>query len=211
MSNRLSQLLFILFLRITKGKLIYLSTIACGSLILSYFIGNSFNPSPLYYPQNLWHFNESLLGLFLLYIGYIYHRYEYLFNRINTISFTSLLFIEVCINKSIIYKNNIQLVLGPIIVSDYFIFIIDLLVTSLFLIQLFKRLPSSKLIEWTGSHSIAYYFICGGVPMMTSTIFHKLNINNTGYLYILGVFLIVYFVCSGLTWLIYKYTPIFRK
>ena len=207
----LSQLLFILFLRITKGKLIYLSTIACGSLILSYFIGNSFNPSPLYYPQNLWHFNESLLGLFLLYIGYIYHRYEYLFNRINTISFTSLLFIEVCINKSIIYKNNIQLVLGPIIVSDYFIFIIDLLVTSLFLIQLFKRLPSSKLIEWTGSHSIAYYFICGGVPMMTSTIFHKLNINNTGYLYILGVFLIVYFVCSGLTWLIYKYTPIFRK
>ena len=157
----LSQLLFILFLRITNGKMIYLSTIACGSLILSYFIGNSYNPSPLYYPQNLWHFNESLLGLFLLYIGYSYHRYEYVFNKINNISYTSLLFLIVCIIKYIIYKESIQLVFGPIIVSNYLVFIIDLLTTSLLLIQLFKRLPSLRLIEWTGSHSIAYYFICG--------------------------------------------------
>lgn len=207
----LSQLLFILFLRITKGKLIYLSTIACISLILSYFIGNSYNPSPLYYPQNLWHSNESLLGLFLLYIGYIYHKYEYLFNRLNTISYTLLLFINVCIIKSIIYKYSIQLVLGPIIVTNYYVFIIDLLVTSLFLIQLFRLLPSSRLIEWTGSHSIVYYFICGGVPMLFSRILHKMNIYEENYLYVLCVFMLVYVACTYITKLIYKYTPIFRK
>lgn len=207
----LSQLLFILFLRITKGKLLYLSTIACGSLILSYFIGNSYNPSPLYYPQNLWHLNESFLGLFLLYIGYIYHRYESVFNRINTISFISLLFILVCVIKYIIYKESIQLVLGPIIVANYVIFIIDLLCTSLLLIHIFKLLPALRLIEWTGSHSIIYYFICGAVPVIISKIFHHININNEGYLYIFCVFLLVYAVCSAVTWTLYKYTPIFKK
>ena len=207
----LSQLLFILILRITKGKIIYLSTIACGSLILSYFIGNSYHPSPLYYQQNLWHFNETLLGLFLLYIGYIYQRYEFVFNKINTISYTLLLFIIVCIIKYVIYKEKIQLVFGPIIVANYLIFIIDLLCISLLLVHIFKLLPSFKIIEWTGSHSIMYYFICGGVPLIISKLFHYINYYNKGYLYILCVFLVVYAVCTGITWTIYKYTPIFKK
>ncbi len=207
----LSQFLFIFYLKITKGNIIYLAIIACFSLVLSYFIGNSYYTSSLYYQQNLWHFNESLLGLFLLFIGYFYHRYEFVFNKINTIAYTSLLFILVCFIKYIIYRYNIQLVFGPITVANYPVFIIDLLSSSLLLIHIFKLLPSQKIIEWTGSHSIMYYFICGGVPMIISKVFHKININNIEYQYIFCVFLIVYAICTGITWIIYKYTPIFKK
>lgn len=207
----ISQLIFILFLRITKEKIIYLSILSVLCLVLSYFVGNSYHPSPLYYQQNLWHFNESLLGCFLLFTGYSYHRYEAIFNRINTMTYTLLLFIIVCIIKYMIYHDDMQLIFGPIIVSNYFIFITDLLLTSLLLIHLFKRLPSIKVIEWTGSHSIAYYFICGGVPMIVSKVLYKMNIINQSYFSILCVFIMVYVISTGITLLIYRYTPIFRK
>ena len=207
-----SQLIFIFFLRITKEKIIYLSILSILCLVLSYFVGNSYHPSPLYYQQNLWHFNESLLGCFLLFIGYSYHKYEAIFNRINTITYRFILLIIVCIIKYyMIYYNDMQFIFGPIIVSNYFLFIIDLLLTSLLLIHLFKRLPSVKMIEWTGSHSIAYYFICGGVPMIVSKVLYKMNIMNQSYFSILCVFIIVYAISTGITWLIYRYTPIFRK
>lgn len=207
-----SQLIFIFFLRITKEKIIYLSILSILCLVLSYFVGNSYHPSPLYYQQNLWHFNESLLGCFLLYIGYSYHKYEAIFNRINTITYRFILLIIVCIIKYyMIYYDNMQFIFGPIIVSNYFLFIIDLLLTSLLLIHLFKRLPSVKMIEWTGSHSIAYYFICGGVPMIISNILYQMNMISQSYLSILCVFIMVYAVSTGITWLIYRYTPIFRK
>ncbi len=207
----ISQLIFILFLRITRGKMIYLSILSLCCLLLSYYVGNSYHPSPLYYQQNLWHFNEALLTCFLLFIGYFYHRYESIINRINTITYTSLLFIVVCIIKYIIYKNNMQMILGPIVVSNYFLFIIDLLCSTLLLINIFKKLPSNKMIEWTGSHSIAYYFICGGVPLIMSKAFNIIGIEYKGYFSLFLVFIAVYIVSTAITWLIYKYTPIFRK
>ena len=51
-----SQLIFIFFLRITKEKIIYLSTLSVICLVLSYFVGNSYHPSPLYYQQNQHHY-----------------------------------------------------------------------------------------------------------------------------------------------------------
>lgn len=206
-----SQLLFILFLRLTKEKIIYLSILSCCCLILSYFIGNSYHPSPLYYQQNLWHFNESLLGCFLLFVGYFYHRYESLFNKINTILYTSLLFLIVCIIKYMINKYDMQLIFGPLIVSNYPVFIVDILFSSLLFIHIFKRLPSIKMIEWTGSHSISYYFICGAVPLFVCTLLNKIGLYYQIFLTLLLAFIIVYVIATIITWLIYRYTPIFKK
>ena len=51
----ISQLLFTMFLWITKGIIIWLSIIAVSCLLLSQFIGNSFQPFPIYDEQNPWH------------------------------------------------------------------------------------------------------------------------------------------------------------
>lgn len=200
----LSQLLFMLFLWITNEKMLWLSIIAVCCLILSYFVGNAFEPYPLYYAQNLWHLNEALLACFILFTGYLYRKYETRFNNISIL--LSLLIVFILI-KIFIIHTNAQLILGPIIVSNYSLFIADLLCGVLLMAGIFKQLPSVRLIEWTGSHSLVYYFICGAVPFMVSRLFHKTTLPIQSYLSVLVVFCVVYIVSTLLTKVIYMLWP----
>ena len=200
----LSQLLFMLFLWITNGKMLWLSIIAVCCLILSYFVGNAFEPYPLYYAQNIWHLNEALLACFILFTGYLYRKYETRFNNISIL--LSLLIVFILI-KIFIIHTNAQLILGPIIVSNYPLFIADLLCAVLLMAGIFKQLPSVRLIEWTGSHSLVYYFICGAVPFMVSRLFHKTTLPIQSYLSVLVVFCVVYIVSTLLTKVIYMLWP----
>ena len=200
----LSQLLFMLFLWITNGKMLWLSIIAVCCLILSYFVGNAFEPYPLYYAQNIWHLNEALLACFILFTGYLYCKYETRFNNISIL--LSLLIVFILI-KIFIIHTNAQLILGPIIVSNYPLFIADLLCAVLLMAGIFKQLPSVRLIEWTGSHSLVYYFICGAVPFMVSRLFHKTTLPIQSYLSVLVVFCVVYIVSTLLTKVIYMLWP----
>ena len=200
----LSQLLFILFLRITKGKIIWLSIIAICCLVLSYFIGNAFKSYPCYYEQNIWHLNEALLACFVLFTGYLYRKYESYFNNI---SILLSLFIIYIFLKIYIIHTDAQLILGPIIVSNYPIFIVDLLCAVLLMAGIFKHLPSVRFIEWTGSHSLVYYFLCGAVPFIVSRLFHTTALPRQSYLSILVVFCVVYIVSTLLTKIIYMIWP----
>lgn len=200
----LSQLLFMLFLWITNEKMLWLSIIAVCCLILSYFVGNAFEPYPLYYAQNIWHLNEALLACFILFTGYLYRKYETRFNNISIL--LSLLIVFILI-KIFIIHTNAQLILGPIIVSNYPLFIADLLCAVLLMAGIFKQLPSVRLIEWTGSHSLVYYFICGAVPFMVSRLFHKTTLPIQSYLSVLVVFCVVYIVSTLLTKVIYMLWP----
>ena len=200
----LSQLLFMLFLWITKGKILWLSIIAVCCLLLSHFMGNSFQPFPLYYAQNLWHLNEALLACFILFAGYLYHKYETLFNSISILLLLSVFFFII---KIYIINSHAQLIMGPIIVSNYPLFIADLLCAVLWLVLIFKHLPSVRLIQWTGSHSLIYYFLCGAVPFIVSRLFQKTAIPNQNYLAILIVFCVVYLVSTLLTKVIYMLWP----
>lgn len=200
----LSQLLFMLFLWITNEKMLWLSIIAACCLILSYFVGNAFEPYPLYYAQNLWHLNEALLACFILFTGYLYRKYETRFNNISIL--LSLLIVFILI-KIFIIHTNAQLILGPIIVSNYSLFIADLLCGVLLMAGIFKQLPSVRLIEWTGSHSLVYYFICGAVPFIVSRLFHKTTLPIQSYLSVLVVFCVVYIVSTLLTKVIYMLWP----
>lgn len=200
----LSQLLFMLFLWITNEKMLWLSIIAVCCLILSYFVGNAFEPYPIYYAQNLWHLNEALLACFILFTGYLYRKYETRFNNISIL--LSLLIVFILIKIFIIHINA-QLILGPIIVSNYSLFIADLLCGVLLMAGIFKQLPSVRLIEWTGSHSLVYYFICGAVPFMVSRLFHKTTLPIQSYLSVLVVFCVVYIVSTLLTKVIYMLWP----
>ena len=200
----ISQLLFMLFLWITKGKIIWLSIIACCCLLLSYFIGNSYQPFPLYYEQNLWHLNEALLACFILFAGYLYRKYETHFNNISIL--LSLLIVFILIKIYIIHTDA-QLIMGPIIVSNYPLFIVDLLCAVLLMVGIFKHLPSVRFIEWTGSHSLVYYFLCGAVPFIVSRLFHKTALPTQSYLSVWIVFCVVYIVSTLLTKVIYMLWP----
>lgn len=203
-----SELMFIIILHYLKKHIIEIISItSIIMLILSYLIGNNYNPSCIHYEDNFWHINESLLGFFFLSFGYIFRHFENQFShfQLKLLPILTILFI---ISKLIIYKTEGQFIFGPIVVSNYPLFVIDLIIGILLLVIIFKLLPPNYLIQWTGSHSIVYYFICGGVPLITSKLFNMFSFTFKGYFSIVIVFLVIYFISTIITWIIYKYLPV---
>ena len=109
--------------------------------------------------------------------------------------------------KYIILTESLQMVFGPVIVSSFPLFIIDNLAAVLLLTICFKRMPSVSMVEWTGRHSIVYYFICGGVPLLISTALGHIGITYNGYFSVIPIYIIVYFTATIISWLAYRYLP----
>lgn len=110
--------------------------------------------------------------------------------------------------KFIELSNNINLIVWPININNYSIFLIDEIVCIIIMTSLCKRLPICHWLEWIGEHSLAYYFLCGGIPLVTSIAFNKIGIVYRGnYFNVLLVLLSVFLVTTVCTWFIYKYIP----
>jgi hypothetical protein len=87
------------------------------------------------------------------------------------------------------------------------LFILDLLVVTALLISIFKRLPSCYPLQWTGEHSLVYYFICGGVPLLTTLSLQYLGFAWKGHHSTLLAFVLVYMISSTITYIIYRWLP----
>ena len=87
-------------------------------------------------------------------------------------------------------------------------FLLDLSVCTLLMVQIFKHLPMIRLLSWTGKHSLVYYFLCGGVPLLVSKIFNKAGMMYNGnYLYVVLAFILVYLCATAITYIVYRYMP----
>ena len=200
-----AELLFIAILCIPKRRNMFIIILSILMLLLSFLIGNRFNPSPLIYSYNIWHINEALLGCSFMAFGYMYHHIENIINTKRNIYMMILLLIAVMIVKYMVLTTCTDMVFGPIIVSNYPLFIIDLILTTILLVNIFQFLPNCKIIQWTGSHCLVYYFICGAIPLLTSKLLHTIGVYSNNYIMILMVFLLVYLIATMITWIIYKY------
>ncbi len=101
-----------------------------------------------------------------------------------------------------------ELLIWNIHITNYPIFFIDIFICSLLMIQVFKRLPNIKWLSWTGKHSIVYYFICGGVPLLISKLFIRSGYSYHGnYLSVVVAFTLVYVITTIITYFIYRYIP----
>ena len=105
---------------------------------------------------------------------------------------------------------GIRFMLWPLNISSYPVFFIDILLTFLFATSLFKQLPKCRPIAWTGAHSLVYYFFCGGVPLVLSTVISRFLpfTGPTDYPAVLLVFLLVYLFTSAIAWIVYRFFPI---
>lgn len=196
-----AELIFSAVIWITKGKNIGILTCGIGGLLISIYLSTG-NQS------YFWQLDNALQALFFLSLGFLYHRYEPLINIINTRLCTSLLFILLIGIKIYEYNLHMELLIWHIHITNYAIFLLDIFVCSLFMIQLFKSIPSIKWLSWTGSHSIVYYFFCGGIPLIVSKILYKINFNYNGnYFLIIIAFTLVYLFTTFFTYYIYRYIP----
>ena len=205
-----SQLLFIAALWLTKSNRLLMALLALVTLVLACFVGNSYQPSPAFYEQNLWHFNESLLGFFLLTLGYCYHAFHKSYTWHSKTAYLALLTLLFMGSKYAVYVFHPRMVFGPLIVSSFPFFVADIVVNVLFLVELFARLPRLHVLEWVGRCSIAFYFICGGVPFVVATTLNHLHLPYNGFLRLSLAYLCVAAISSAIVWLIYRFTPIFK-
>lgn len=189
---------FSILLWISRGKQIWLSTVAILCFITYYLI--PFNQ------HNYWQWQDALLALDFLYLGYLYHQYKDCFHTINKPLYTLLLLIILIIIK--VYEYHVDLPMRNIAIENVPLFLADSIVWLLLIISVIRYIPSCKLIEWTGQHCIVYYFLCGGCPMIISMLMNMIGLPYDGFLYrYLLDFVLVFMLTTAITWLIYKYVP----
>ena len=187
------ELFFALLLTKTRGKITWLLTDAIACLIIYYVI--PFNQ------HNYWQWQDALLAVTFLSVGYICHRYDNHFNTINKPLYSLLLLLILIIIK--VYEYHVDLPMRNIAIENIPLFLADAFIWILLIISIISYIPRCKMIEWTGRHCIVYYFLCGGCPLIISMLMNKIGIPYNGYFYrYLLALLLVYLLITALTWII---------
>ena len=193
-----AEIVFSILLWISRGKHIGISIVALFCFISYYII--PFNQ------HNYWQWQDALLAVTFLYLGYVYHQYKQYFHTINKPLYSLFLLLVLILIK--VYEYHVDLPMRNIAIENVPLFLADTVVWLLLVISIINFIPRCHIIEWTGQHCIVYYFLCGGCPMITSMLMNKIGIPYDGYLYrYLIVLLLVYMLTTALTWLIYKFVP----
>lgn len=195
-----AELLFIGIIYISKSRSVPLFTISCILFILSVFLSKT----DIY---NFWHFKNGLMAVLYLCIGYLYHKYEKNIQNYKLAIFV-ISFIFIIIIKGYIFSNQILLGLDNFNITSYFVFMIDTIVFAICLFSIASYFPHISFIEWIGQHCIVFYFLCGGIPMLTSMAINQAGLTYHGnYMYVLLVYILVVLITTIVTLLIYKYIP----
>ena len=196
-----SEIVFSLFLWITRGKVIPLFLLSFCALVGSVLLTKQSTDYP-------WCINNVLQAVLFLYIGWFYQCRKEVFNRINTPLYTSFLFISLIIIKGYATYKGVHTMIYPMSIDSYFLFFLDMLTSIFLLVNVCKQLPRCKLVEWVGAHSIVYYFVCGGVPLCLSLALEKVGLDYHGAYYsVLIAYALVCIVASGIVAIVYRYLP----
>jgi hypothetical protein len=193
-----AELMFILLLWISRGKHSWLFIVAVICFVTYYLI--PFNQ------HNYWQWQDALLAFDFLYAGYLYRQYASLFHTINR-PFYSFLFLLLLITIKI-YEYPLNLPMRNIAIENIPLFLADSIVWLLLVITLIRYIPRQRMVEWTGQHSIVYYFMAGGCPLVVSILMRKAGLPYDGYMYRYWIALaLTYVLATAITWLIYRYIP----
>ena len=107
-----------------------------------------------------------------------------------------------------LYELRLDLPMRNIAIENIPLFLADAIVWLLLVVSIIKYIPHFRLIEWTGQHCIIYYFLCGGCPLIISTLLNRIGLTYDGCFYcFLIAFLLSYTLATVLTAGIYKYVP----
>ena len=206
-----AEVLFALSLCLLRGRLLPMGLLAVAAMVAAHFVGNEYAPTSLYNKTNFWSVNEALLAFFFLYAGYAYHCFEKAVERQpwQWLAVASLLMVVVL--KVLILRGDEKMVFGTICTSCYPLFILDMMVSVLFMVTIVKRLPRVAFLEWTGSHSLVYYFFCGGVPLVVSMALERTGFAYCGLPSLAVAFVLVYLLATAVAFLFYRYTTIVRR
>lgn len=147
-----------------------------------------------------WQIDNACMAFFFLYLGFIFHKKEEVFNRFNNIYYISILLLILIIIKIYVVETDVKMIIDPIVITNVPVFLSDSFVVIILMTSIAKQLPRMRMTEWTGRHSLIYYFLCGGVPLMVSIAFNKAGFPCESSFYrVLIAFITVYILTSIIT------------
>ena len=197
-----AEILFASMLHLFKERICPLAVTSCVSFFLV-ALAYHFIDNDLLEQHNYWCFQNALLMLPFIFMGYAFRRnnkWQEWFNRRRNILFFVYL---LAIIKGIVHAEGMTLTLQPIHVSTFLILLVDGLTGTVLLIALCKWMSSKRLMQYIGKHSIIYYFICGGVPFLVTRALTRVGFPYENlYLLIILAFILVVLITTGITYLI---------
>jgi len=201
------ELVMIILGLLKRKSVIYITQIAC--LLLAYLlIDTNFS---IY--QNYWNVHSALIGMFFLCLGYEYRVFEKQLECLHHFWVFILVLLLFIATKVYVIWSGASLIVSPVIISSFPLFIADSILGILLLITLFRKIPNISWLNWTGKHSLVYYFFCGAVPTVVAlglNIIHLPFIESQYYRMFIA-FLLVYALSSGLVWISYEYLPMLKR
>lgn len=194
-----AEAIFALMLWASKGRNILLAMSAALCFVGCYVLSTR---EILCY----WHIENAFLAVPLLYLGYLYHRYEHHFYRFSRPFYTVFLLFLLVLLKVYEHSAGITFLIEPIRVGNWYVFWADVLVSILCLVQISKAMGEVYWLEWTGRRSLVYYFFSGGVPLCVSWGLGKMGMNySSTYCNVVFAFLCVYLFASLIAGCVYRY------
>lgn len=194
-----AELGFLVALRLVRGNQWALATVCTLAFVASFGLSAVTDSC-------VWQADNALQAMLFLFVGYAYHRHEARIKVSNCCVAAALLALIGI--KAYVAMEGTTLTIWHINVSNYAVFVANIAADCLALFGLFRRLPPCKVLEWTGRHSLVYYFLCGGVPLLLSKTAARFGFAYAGcYMQVVVVFVAVYAVASATTWAIYRYVP----
>ncbi|MCR4582293.1 MAG: acyltransferase [Prevotella sp.] len=153
-----AEVLFACCLYLRRDWAVHL--LALVALMLSWLLSNDF----IGIGADGWIIHAALLGLVFLYLGYQYHRHESRLASLQRPLPVFVLLLSGILLKAYILTTGTQMVVGPVVISNYPVFLLDSVTFILLALSLTKLLPPLSWLQWIGRHSLYYYFFCGAVP-----------------------------------------------
>lgn len=167
-----AELLFVGLVQLFKGNKIAVSIVSLACFILATL---SQEPN-----NNYWSAVQALIFMPFLCMGWIAKQHSF---KISNKHFTLVLvlFIVLKVAGTQIHFNE---VIAPMLINQPFLFMVDMIVGIALLIFIAQKINRNTFIEHVGKHSLICYFLCGGIPLLFTKLFEKIELgyNNAPYL-----------------------------
>ena len=179
--------LLILLLLLTRIRSIWFYVLSSAFLFL---VGIVLDKTGFYVLQGYdffpWHYKQALLATLLLSLGGLFNHLENNYKWHISISMLCIL-IAIYSVVSLFGVNNIKTSIAACNVN--LIGVIISILGIIILIEVCKKIRTSRLLSYIGKHSLGFYFFSGSVPAVYSVIFRRLNI-EINY----GIFIILFII-----------------
>ncbi len=157
---------------------------------------------------SLWNSDIALMSLVYLCIGYYFHAYEEVVSRYMRWTIVVPVLVVVVVIKVIEQRYGIAVPVSPQRMTAFPVFLIDTLLGAFVIIAVCRQCCHNSGINFIGRNSLVYYFLCGGVPLLTGIAFRHVGLTYHGnYLVVLLDFAVVIAVMSALAYVILRHLP----